>query len=82
MKRLLLLGVVIMAFVYLGCGKDDVVIITEPVDRAGDIIADRGCCTTGDSCASGVGVDKEYCAETNGTFHKGKKCADVGNACE
>jgi hypothetical protein len=66
-----------------GCGDKK---MGEPEDVVIDVIiegavGDGNCCTTGDSCASGAAVTKEYCAETGGTFHAGKECAKVGNDC-
>ena len=85
-KHLVLLVFCLSIAVLFGCNekKEEVIILEDvfiPVDRGGNPLVIEGCCTTGDTCASGQGVTPEYCTETNGTFSRDKKCADVGNAC-
>jgi len=46
------------------------------------IVAIDGCCEAGNTCASGVGVTKEFCEnELDGTYSATGECNDVGK-CE
>ena len=76
MKELFL--IIPLLFV-MGCLHEKPV---DPVVIEVPIVASDGCCEAGRTCASGVGVTKEYCEnELDGNYSATGACNDAGK-CE